>query len=253
MYRELEDCELTRYSRQILLTGFDIAGQQRLINSRALIVGAGGLGCSCAQYLVAAGLGELLLLDDDRVDSSNLPRQILYTEADLGRPKVDSAAESLRQLNSTCIIEARQLRLNGDDNIDDLLYGVDILVDCSDNLAARRHLNRLSLQAQIPLVSGAAIRMEGQVACFDPRRDDSPCYTCLSMLSGEHSLRCVEAGVLSPLVGVVGSMQALEAIKLVTGYGKPAVGTLQLFDALEGNWRQFRVPRRSDCASCAGV
>ncbi len=251
MSPELTDQDLQRYSRQILLAGFDIAGQQCLQRSRALILGAGGLGCACTQYLVAAGLGELVLIDDDRVDLSNLPRQILYSQADIGRPKVDSAADALRGLNSDCVIHPLNLRL--DEHVSaraDFLAGVDILIDCSDNLEARNHLNRLSRQLLKPLVSGAAIRMEGQVACFDPRQPKSPCYACLSALFAEQQLGCAEAGVLAPLVGVIGSMQALTAIKLLTAFGDSAPGLLQVYDGLAASWQQFRIPRREECPVC---
>lgn len=247
----LSDEELLRYSRQILLPQIDIDGQVRLRESRALIVGLGGLGSPVALYLAAAGVGELHLADFDEVDLSNLQRQVLHDNAALGRPKVDSAAARLRAL-----VPALRLRLHGALDGDSLAAAVgaaDVVLDCSDNFATREAINAACVKARVPLVSGAAIRLEGQLATFDPRRADSPCYHCLYGHGGDDAPTCSEAGVLGPLVGTVGSLQALEALKLLVGFGEPLVGRLLLVDALGSRFRELKVRRDPGCAVCGGA
>lgn len=246
----MDDQQLLRYSRQILLAQVDIDGQQRLLDSHVLIVGVGGLGAPVALYLAAAGVGQITLADPDQVDLTNLQRQIIHQQADIGRDKVASASERLLALNPLVQINALPLALSGIELVE-AVAAVDLVLDCSDNFATRQAVNRACVAARKPLVSGAAIRLEGQLSVFDTRRADSPCYQCLYGDGEETALSCSEAGVLGPLVGTIGSLQALEAIKLLAGFGTPLVGRLLLMDALEGRFRELRVPRDPVCACCA--
>ncbi|MDN4501644.1 molybdopterin-synthase adenylyltransferase MoeB [Alteromonadaceae bacterium BrNp21-10] len=248
MPHELTPQQAIRYSRQILLQGFDLECQEKLLDSRALQIGVGGLGCASAQYLVAAGVGTLTLVDDDVVDSSNLQRQILHSEADIGELKITSAVNTLKALNSQCDISAIDQRLS-DEQLATQLQQHDVVIDCSDNLATRNQLNRLCYQYKKPLVSGAAIRMEGQICSFIPSQD-TPCYQCLSQLFGEQQLTCVEAGIMAPVVGIVGSMQALETIKILTGFGETLSSKLMLFDAKYNQWQTFTLKKQPNCPIC---
>ncbi len=245
----VDDQQLLRYSRQILLPQIDIDGQQRLLDSRVLIVGLGGLGAPVALYLAAAGVGTLVLADHDEVDLTNLQRQIIHRTEDVGRPKVTSAADSVQALNPG--IETVQLphALAGEELIV-AVANVDLVVDCCDNFATRQAVNAACVALRRPLVSGAAIRLEGQLSVFDSRRDDSPCYQCLYGSGEETALSCSEAGVVGPLVGLVGSLQALEALKLLAGFGEPMVGRLLLVDALDSRFRELRVRRDPACSCC---
>ncbi len=245
----MDDADLLRYSRQIMLPEFDVAGQERLAAARVLMVGLGGLGSPAAMYLAAAGVGTLLLGDDDVVDVSNLQRQIVHAEADLGRAKTDSARDRLLALNPRLHIETCTSRLTGD-VLDRAVADVDLVLDGTDNLTTRYAINRACLRFGRPWVSAAAIRFEAQITCFDPRSEDSPCYRCLWPDVAEVELNCAENGVIAPLVGVIGSLQALEALKLLTGTGEPLLGRLLTFDALGGRWQEFRLNRRADCADC---
>lgn len=248
----MDDHELLRYSRQILLTQIDIAGQQRLLDSRVLIVGLGGLGAPVALYLGAAGVGTLILADHDRVDLTNLQRQIIHQVADVGKPKVQSAAGSVQALNPGVETVLLEQALDGQE-LADAVASADVVVDCSDNFATRQAVNAACVALERPLVSGAAIRMEGQLSVFDPRREDSPCYQCLYGSGEETALSCSEAGVLGPLVGVIGSLQALEALKLLAGFGEPLVGRLLLMDALDTRFREMRIRRDPACGCCGPV
>jgi len=247
----VDDQQLFRYSRQILLPQIDIEGQQRLLNSRVLVVGVGGLGSPVALYLAAAGVGQLLLADPDQVDLSNLQRQVIHHAADIGRDKVASAAERVAAINPQ--VECRPLpsALAGA-ALQQAVGEVDLVLDCSDNFATRHAVNAACVQLGKPLVSGAAIRLEGQLSVFDPRREDSPCYQCLYGEGDEQALSCSEAGVVGPLVGMVGSLQALEALKLLAGFGEPLVGRLLLIDALDSRFRELRV-RRDPACNCCGA
>ncbi|MGI3131744.1 molybdopterin-synthase adenylyltransferase MoeB [Halopseudomonas pachastrellae] len=247
----MDDQQLLRYSRQILLPQIDIEGQQRLLNSRVLVVGVGGLGSPVALYLAAAGVGQLLLADPDQVDLSNLQRQVIHHAADIGRDKVASAAERVAAINPQ--VECRPLpsALAGA-ALQQAVAEVDLVLDCSDNFATRHAVNAACVQLGKPLVSGAAIRLEGQLSVFDPRREDSPCYQCLYGEGDEQALSCSEAGVVGPLVGMVGSLQALEALKLLAGFGEPLVGRLLLIDALDSRFRELRV-RRDPACNCCGA
>ena len=245
----LSDDELLRYSRQILLKQVDIDGQLKLKQSRVLIVGLGGLGSPVALYLAAAGVGELHLADFDTVDTTNLHRQVLHDTASVGRTKVDSAIERLEALNPLVKLVPLRAALDAD-SLDAAVAAVDLVLDCTDNFAIREAVNAACVAAQKPLVSGAAIRLEGQLSVFDPRIESSPCYHCLYGHGSEAELTCSEAGVAGPLVGLVGSLQALEALKLLAGFGEPLVGRLLLIDALTSRFRELRVKRDPACAVC---
>lgn len=245
----LTDEELLRYSRQILLSQVDIEGQLKLKNSRALIVGLGGLGSPVALYLAAAGVGELHVADFDRVDVTNLQRQIIHDTGTVGESKVDSALRRLRLLNPEINVIAHRSALDAD-SLAEVVAAVDVVLDCCDNFSTREAVNRACVSARTPLVSGAAIRLEGQLSVFDPRQPASPCYHCLYGHGSEDELTCSEAGVIGPLVGLVGSLQALEALKLLAGFGEPLVGRLLLVDALSTRFRELRVKRDPACSVC---
>lgn len=248
----LSDEELLRYSRQILLPQIDVDGQLRLKAARALIVGVGGLGSPVALYLAAAGVGELHLADFDSVDLTNLQRQIIHDSHGVGLPKVDSAMARLAALNPEVRLVPHRAALDVD-SLAKAVAAVDLVLDCTDNFGTREAVNAACVAARKPLVSGAAIRLEGQLSVFDPRRDDSPCYHCLYGHGSEAELTCSEAGVVGPLVGLVGSLQALEALKLLAGFGEPLVGRLLLVDALGGRFRELRVKRDPGCSVCGNA
>jgi molybdopterin/thiamine biosynthesis adenylyltransferase len=247
----LSDQELLRYSRQILLAQVDIDGQLRLKDSRVLIVGLGGLGSPVALYLAAAGVGELHLADFDTVDLTNLQRQVLHDTASVGLSKVDSALNRLQAINPEVRLVAHRSALD-EDSLTAAVQAVDLVLDCTDNFATREAVNATCVAQGKPLVSGAAIRLEGQLSVFDPRRPESPCYHCLYGHGSEAELTCSEAGVVGPLVGLVGSLQALEALKLLAGFGEPLVGRLLLIDALGSRFRELRVKRDPGCSVCGG-
>ncbi len=245
----MNDNQLLRYSRHMMLPEIDYAGQERLRAARVLIVGLGGLGSPVALYLAAAGVGALVLADFDTVDLSNLQRQIAHDTASVGQLKVASAAARINAMNPDVHVRQVAQRLDPN-NLAELLASVDCVCDCSDNFALRFALNAACVQAKKPLVSGAAIRMEGQVTVFDTARAESPCYHCLYQEEGEEALRCSENGVLAPLVGVIGSLQAAETIKLLVGFGAPLIGRLALFDLKRADFRTLRFKRDPDCAVC---
>lgn len=249
MNQSLSDAELLRYSRQILLSQIDIDGQLRLKNSRVLIVGLGGLGSPVALYLAAAGVGELHLADFDTVEVTNLQRQILHDSASIGLSKVDSALARLTALNPDISLLAQREALDAD-SLAVVVAAVDLVLDCSDNFGTREAVNAACVAAGKPLVSGAAIRLEGQLSVFDPGNPASPCYHCLYGHGSEAELTCSEAGVVGPLVGLVGSLQALEALKLLAGFGEPLVGRLLLIDGLGSRFRELRVKRDPACSVC---
>jgi len=249
---DLTDEELLRYSRQILLSQVDIEGQLRIRHSRALIVGVGGLGSPVALYLAAAGVGELHLADFDTVDLTNLQRQIIHDTQSVGQSKVDSAIARLSAINPQIRLVAHRTALDVD-SLAAAVAGVDLVLDCSDNFSTREAVNAACVAARRPLVSGAAIRLEGQLSVFDPRRPESPCYHCLYGHGSESELTCSEAGVIGPLVGLVGSLQALEALKLLAGFGEPLVGRLLLIDALGSRFRELKVKRDPGCSVCGAA
>ena len=247
----MDDDQLLRYSRHILLPEIGIEGQEKLLASRALIVGAGGLGSPVAIYLAAAGVGHMTLCDADRVDLTNLQRQIVHRTASIGRPKVESARATLAEINPQVVVEALEERVQGE-RLRMLVAKSDIVLDCSDNFATRHAVNRACVEHRVPLVSGAAVRFDGQIAVFDPRSATSPCYACLFPEDGEsEDMRCAVMGVFAPLTGIVGTVQAAEAIKLLTGSGTPLVGRLLILDALSMQWREMRLRRDPSCRACA--
>lgn len=244
----LNDQEMARYTRQILLPSMDIEGQERLKQSSVAIIGAGGLGCAAAQYLGAAGIGNLTIIDFDRVELSNLQRQVLHQQKDIGVNKACSAAESIMAVNSDITVTAITHQLSNDE-LNLLCQTHDVIVDCCDNLVTRQTLNKHCFNHKTPLVSGAAIRMEGLVTTFD-YADTSPCYQCFSQLFGEQQLSCMEAGVLSPVVGIVGAIEATETIKLLTGIGESLVGRVLLCDIAQMSFRQMMLRKSARCVVC---
>jgi len=245
---ELSDQEMMRYNRQIILRGFDFEGQEALKEARVLVVGVGGLGCAATQYLAGAGVGHLTLLDFDTVSVSNLQRQTLHSDATVGQPKVLSARDALARINPYIAITPVNALLD-ESEIHTLIAEHDLVLDCTDNVSIRNQLNVGCFAARIPLVSGAAIRMEGQITVFTYQQGE-PCYRCLSRLFGENALTCVEAGVMAPLIGVIGSLQAMEAIKLLANYGKPASGKIVMYDAMTCQFREMKLMRNPTCEVC---
>jgi molybdopterin/thiamine biosynthesis adenylyltransferase len=247
----LDDDQLLRYSRHILLPEIGVEGQERLRAAHALVIGAGGLGCPAALYLASSGIGRLTLADPDRVDLTNLQRQILYRSDAVGTGKADAARKTLASVNPAVTVVPLAERLEGE-ALERRVAEVDVVLDCSDNFATRHAVNRACVRHAKPLVSGAAIRFDGQIAVFDLRQHEAPCYACLFPEGGEtEELRCAVMGVLAPLTGAVGALQAVEAIKLVVGAGESLSGRLLMFDALRGEWRSVRVRKDSACAVCA--
>lgn len=246
----MDDQQLLRYSRHILLPEIDVDGQQALLAGKVLIVGLGGLGCPVAMYLAAAGVGELHLADDDQVDLSNLQRQIAHGDSDIGRAKVDSAADAARRLNPDVRLHCHEQRLEGE-ALAEAVAAVDVVVDASDNFTTRFALNQACFNARVPLVSGAAIRGEGQLSVYDFRRDDSPCYRCLYHQGDDAALNCSESGVLSPLVGVVGSLQATEVLKCLSGAGELLCGRLLVIDAFAMEFRTLGLGPDPRCPVCS--
>jgi adenylyltransferase/sulfurtransferase len=248
----VNDEQLLRYSRHILLPQIGIEGQERLRAARVLVLGAGGLGSPAALYLASAGIGTLALADGDTVDLTNLQRQILHRTDAVGRRKVDSGAATLAGLNPDCMVLPLHERLEGA-RLDQEVALADVVLDCCDNFATRHAVNRACVAHRKPLVSGAAIRFDGQVAVFDSRRADAPCYHCLFPEAEDvEEVRCATMGVFAPLTGIVGATQAAEALKLIIGCGEPLAGRLLLLDGLAMEWRSIAVPRDPGCAVCAG-
>ncbi|MGY6030274.1 Molybdopterin-synthase adenylyltransferase [Phytobacter sp. AG2a] len=246
----LSDAEMLRYNRQIILRGFDFEGQERLKASRVLVVGLGGLGCAAAQYLAAAGVGQMTLLDFDTVALSNLQRQTLHSDATIGQPKVASAKASLARINPLVQLDTLNALLD-EPALFAQIAAHDLVLDCTDNVTIRNQLNAGCFAHKVPLVSGAAIRMEGQISVFT-WGEGEPCYRCLSRLFGDNALTCVEAGVMAPLVAIIGSLQAMEAIKVLTHYGTPAVGKIVMYDALTCQFREMKLMRNPECEVCGG-
>ena len=244
----MEDALLTRYSRHVMLDDIGEEGQQRLAAARVLLVGVGGLGSPAAIYLASAGIGELILCDDDTVQLSNLQRQIVHTTDAVGAEKTASAAARLAAINPHCRI-TRRGRVTAE-NAADFIAAADVVVDGSDNYATRHLINRVCVQQKKPLVFGAAVGFDGQASVFDSRRPESPCYNCLfAETDVAEDVRCALLGVLAPLTGIIGSIQAAETIKLLTG-GSGLVGRLLLVDARDMRWRDIRLPRDPGCAVC---
>ena len=244
----MNDDQLLRYSRQIMLPAIGIEGQEQLLNSRVLLFGLGGLGSPAAMYLAAAGVGELVLVDFDHVDLTNLQRQIIHSTGSIGQLKVDSARQALRAINPDCRIETVSSKLEGEELAREV-EKADLVIDGTDNFTTRFAINDACVAQRTPLVSGAAIRMEGQVSVFSGE-PDAPCYRCLYGSSGELDETCSQNGVLSPLVGIIGSVQALEAIKVLTGAGTSLSGRLLVLDAMEMQWQTLKLNKDPACRTC---
>ncbi|WP_249977135.1 HesA/MoeB/ThiF family protein [Vreelandella olivaria] len=247
----MDDQALLRYSRHIMLPEVDIAGQERLRGAHALIIGAGGLGSPASLYLAASGVGRITIADADVVELSNLQRQIAHQQADIGANKACSAKASMQALNSECQVAAIEDYVDGE-RLAQLVAAADVVLDCTDRFSSRYAINAATQKANVPLVSGAAIRFSGQLAVFDPRNPACPCYACLypANESDDDALSCAESGVMAPLVGLIGCFQAVEAFKLLSGVGTAHHG-LSTFDGLSGQWRHFQVLRDPACPVCA--
>lgn len=246
----MDDNQLLRYSRHILLPEIGIDGQEKLLDAHVLLIGAGGLGAPVSLYLAASGVGRISLCDHDAVDLTNLQRQIVHFTDSIGKPKVDSARATLGRINPETTVDAIPERVAGA-RLEQLVAAADVVIDATDNFATRHAINRACVKHSKPLVSGAAIRFDGQIASFDLRRSDSPCYHCLFPESGDlEEMRCAVMGVFAPLVGVIGAMQAAEALKLLMGVGRDLTGRLLLLDALSMEWRNVRLKKDPDCSVC---
>lgn len=246
----MNDKQLLRYSRHILLDEIGIEGQEKLLAAHALIIGAGGLGSPAAYYLASAGIGKITLVDNDTVDLTNLQRQILHTTARVGQPKAQSGKQTLEQINPEIDIVALTERAQ-DARLHELVRDATVVLDCSDNFATRHAVNQACVANKVPLVSGAAIRFDAQISVFDPRDADAPCYACL-FPPDQHfeEVLCSTMGVFAPLVGIIGTMQAAEALKLVAGVGKSLAGRLLLLDARSMEWTSIRIARNTTCSVC---
>ncbi|CAN5321993.1 molybdopterin-synthase adenylyltransferase MoeB [soil metagenome] len=249
----MNDNQLLRYSRHILLDEIGIEGQEKLLAAHALIIGIGGLGSPVACYLASAGLGKMTLVDNDKVDLTNLQRQILHTTARVGLAKSESGKQALTQINPEIDVVALNERAEGE-RLRELVGSADIVLDCSDNFATRHAINRACVEARVPLVSGAATKFDGQISVFDSRNDDSPCYACLfPPEQGFEDANCATMGVFAPLVGIIGATQAAEALKLIAGVGDALIGRLLLLDARSMEWSSIRVARDATCSVCSGT
>lgn len=246
----MNDNQLLRYSRHILLDDIGIEGQQKLLDAHALVIGAGGLGSPAAYYLASAGVGKITLVDNDTVDLTNLQRQILHSTERVGQPKAESGRQTLMRINPEIDVVALAERADGE-RLGELVRQATVVLDCSDNFATRHAVNRACVAHRVPLVSGAAIRFDGQISVFDPRRPDTPCYACLFPPEQQfEEVLCSTMGVFAPLVGIIGSMQAAEALKLVIGVGTSLAGRLLLLDARDMAWSSIGVTRDAGCAVC---
>lgn len=248
----MNDEQLLRYSRHILLDEIGIEGQKKIIDAHALVIGAGGLGSPASLYLASAGVGRITLADGDMVDLSNLQRQILHAQDRVGQMKAFSGQTALARINPEVVVEPVVERLAGD-RLETLVASADVVLDCCDNFETRHAVNRACVRRRIPLVSGAAVRFSGQISVFDPRREDAPCYHCL-FPEGEDAeeMRCAVTGVFAPLTGIIGAMQAAEALKILSGAGEPLIGRLLLLDGLTMEWRRVKFGRDPHCAVCGG-
>lgn len=246
----MDDQQRLRYSRHLLLNEFGEDAQERLLASHALVIGAGGLGSPALLYLASSGFGRITVCDGDRVDLTNLQRQVVHRIDSIGEPKARSAARTLAAINPEVRVEALEERAD-EARIAELVRGADVVLDCSDNFATRHALNRACVEHRKPLVSGAAIRFDAQVTVFDLRKKDAPCYACLYAEDGEvEEVQCSQLGVFAPLTGVVGALQAMEAVKLLAGAGEPLAGRLLLLDAKRAEWRTVRVKKDPSCPVC---
>ena len=246
----MNDEQLLRYSRHLLLEEIDVVGQEKLLSSHVLVIGAGGLGSAAAPYLAAAGIGHITLVDDDQVELTNLQRQIMHTEKMLGKSKVMSGKEFLQQLNAGAHIETIQAKATVS-LLDELLPSVDIVLDCTDNFATRQLINASCFKHQTPLVSGSALRFDGQISVFDPRNPASPCYACIFSPNEQfEETSCSSMGIYSPLVGIIGAMQAAQALQVIIGFGEPLVGRMLLWNARSTQIDEFKISRNPECPVC---
>jgi adenylyltransferase/sulfurtransferase len=245
----MNDQQLLRYSRQIMLPQVDIAGQQKLLDAKILIVGAGGLGSPAAMYLAAAGVGQITIYDDDQVDLTNLQRQIAHCTSDIGLDKVISTLNTLENINPEIRVVAKKARLQNELLLNEV-RAADVVLDCSDNFSTRFAINHACVDEKTGLVSGAAIRFEGQISVFTPGQNDSPCYNCLYQSEGEELQNCARNGVIAPITGIVGSIQALEAMKLIMQIGNNLAGRLLLLDGLSMEWQTLRLKKNPACPTC---
>lgn len=246
----MNDDQLLRYSRHIMLDEIGIEGQERIMAARVLIVGAGGLGSPAALFLASAGVGDITLVDDDQVDLTNLQRQIAHTTARIGMAKIDSAAAAMRAINPEVRVHGVRQRMS-QESLLPLVIAADVVLDCTDNYATRHAINAACVSARKPLVAGSAIRFDGQIAVYDTRHADSPCYACLFARDAVfEEVACATMGVFSPMVGIIGTMQAAEALKLIISIGEPLRGRLQMLDGRAMRWSEIRLAREPDCAVC---
>ena len=247
----MNDAQLLRYSRHLLLEDIDVEGQEKLLNAHVLVIGAGGLGSAAAPYLAAAGVGHITLVDHDDVELTNLQRQIMHTEAMVGESKVVSGKQFLQQLNPGIQVETIQSKANSS-LLDELLPSVDIVLDCTDNFSTRHLINASCVQHQKPLVSGSALRFDGQVSVFDPRNEISPCYACIfSPEETFEEVSCATMGIFSPLVGIIGTIQAAQALQVLIQFGEPLIGRMLLWNARTTQIDQIRITRNADCPVCS--
>ena len=245
----MNDDQLLRYSRQIMLPQVDVAGQEKLLAARVLIIGAGGLGSPAAMYLAAAGVGHIVIADHDMVELSNLQRQLLHSDTDLGHNKADSAQQTLATINPGICVTPIAEKLYGE-RLNDEVRLARLVLDCSDNFATRFAVNSACVKRRTPLVSGAAIRTEGQLSVFDSGNKNSPCYSCLYKEGEEEDQTCSDTGVLAPITGIIGSLQAMEALKVILSLGETLVGRLLVFDGLSHEWRTLKLNRDPACRVC---
>jgi molybdopterin/thiamine biosynthesis adenylyltransferase len=249
----MDDNQLLRYSRHILLEEVGVEGQQRFLDAHALVIGAGGLGSPVGLYLATAGVGRITLVDHDEVDLTNLQRQIAHTQARIGQPKAESIRQAIAAINPEVQVRPLVRKVDGQ-ALDELVPDADVVIDCCDNFTTRQAINGACVRHGKPLVSGAAIRFDGQVSTYDLRQPSSPCYACVFPPGEEfEETRCATLGVFAPLVGIIGAMQASEALRLLAGVGTPLTGRLQMLDARSMEWNEMRVARDPRCPVCASV
>lgn len=247
----MNDEQLLRYSRHLLLEEIDVVGQEKLLNAHVLVIGAGGLGSAAAPYLAAAGVGNITLMDHDAVELTNLQRQIMHAEGSMGKSKVSSGKEFLQGLNSSIQVDAIQAKATTS-LLDELLPSVDVVLDCTDNFSTRHLINAACVKNKIPLVSGSALKFDGQVSVFDPRNPSSPCYACIFSPDEQfEEVSCSSMGIFSPLVGIIGAIQAAQALQVLIGFGKPLVGRMLLWNGRTTQIDEIRISRNSECSVCS--
>ena len=246
----MNDEQLLRYSRHVLLEDIDVAGQEKLLTAHALVIGAGGLGSAAAPYLAAAGLGKITLVDHDQVELTNLQRQIMHTQESIGQNKAASGKSFLQRLNPGVVVDTIEAKAD-DSLLDQLLPTVNIVLDCTDNFATRHMINRLCVKHQVPLVSGSALRFDGQISVFDSRNKTSPCYACIFSPEEQfEEVSCASMGIFSPLVGIIGAMQAAQALQVLIEFGEPLVGRMLLWNARNTQIDEIRISRNTGCLVC---